>query len=59
MYKIAICDDDKNFISLLKKRIAKANIVDAGCIRFYEFYSGVCPRSAADGGGNPCVRAGK
>ena len=40
MYKIAICDDDKNFISLLKKRIAKANIVDAGCIRFYEFYSG-------------------
>lgn len=40
MYKIAICDDDKNFISVLKKRIAETNAVDTGCIQFYEFYSG-------------------
>ena len=40
MSKIAICDDDKNFISLLKKRIVKADVLDVESMRFYEFCSG-------------------
>lgn len=40
MYKIAICDDDKNFISFLKKRIVKADVVGVESMRFYEFCSG-------------------
>lgn len=40
MYKIAICDDDKNFILLLKKQITETDAVEAASIQFYEFYSG-------------------
>ncbi len=40
MYRIAICDDDKNFIELMKKRITEADVVDVEDIQFFEFGSG-------------------
>ena len=40
MYKIAVCDDDKNYIEFLKKQIAGAGVVTAEDIQFYDFFSG-------------------
>ena len=40
MYKIAICEDDKNYINYLKKIIMKAGITEKDAVLFYEFYSG-------------------
>lgn len=40
MYKIAICEDDKSYIEILKKRILATNAVDANLLQFYEFCSG-------------------
>lgn len=40
MYKIAICDDDKNYIAFLKEQITVADVVDAENIQFYDFLSG-------------------
>jgi len=40
MYKIAICDDDKNYMAFLKKQIAVADVVDTENIQFYDFLSG-------------------
>jgi len=40
MYKIAICDDDKNYIESLKSLIQTTGVVDANLLQFYEFYSG-------------------
>lgn len=40
MYKIAICEDDKNYISYLKKIIVTAGIVEKESLLFYDFYSG-------------------
>ena len=40
MYKIAICEDDKNYIEVLKKYILKTNVVDVNLLQFYEFSCG-------------------
>ena len=40
MYKIAICEDDRNYIDFLKKMILATNVVEPETILFYDFYSG-------------------
>lgn len=40
MYKIAICDDNKRDIEILKKLILKTKIVDTDLFQFYTFESG-------------------
>lgn len=40
MYKIAICEDDKNYIDFLKKIILATNAIDRNSLMFYDFYSG-------------------
>ena len=40
MYKIAICDDDINYIELLKKTILATNILGNNMLQFYEFECG-------------------
>lgn len=40
MYKIAICEDDKNYIDFLKRIILKINAVDRKSLLFYDFCSG-------------------
>ena len=40
MYKIAICEDDRKYIKILKKLILEAKVVDTNLLQFYEFYSG-------------------
>ncbi len=40
MYKIAICEDDKDYIEVLKKEILSTNIVDASMLQFHDFLSG-------------------
>ncbi len=40
MYKIAICEDDKDYIDYIKEIILKTNIIDENSLLFYEFYSG-------------------
>ena len=40
MYKIAICEDDKKYIEVLKKIIIATNIIDAHLLHFQEFLSG-------------------
>ena len=40
MYKIAICEDNKDYITVLKKLILSTNIVDMKMLQFYEFMSG-------------------
>lgn len=40
MYKIAICDDDKRDIEILKKLILKTEMVDTDLFQFYAFESG-------------------
>lgn len=40
MYKIAICEDDKEYIDVLKKLILSTNIVDKNMLQFYDFVSG-------------------
>lgn len=40
MYKIAICEDDKNYIAFLKKMIFKIEGMDESTVSFYDFYSG-------------------
>ncbi|MBD5458693.1 MAG: response regulator [Lachnospiraceae bacterium] len=40
MYKVAICEDDKDYIEYIKKIILKTNIVDESSLLFYDFYSG-------------------
>lgn len=40
MYKIAICEDDKDYIDILKRIIANTDLVDMNSVQFFEFYSG-------------------
>ncbi len=40
MYKIAICEDDKDYIEFLKKLIVSTNIVDTSMLQFHDFISG-------------------
>ena len=40
MYKIAICDDDKQYIEYLKAVISENPIVIRQELLFYDFYSG-------------------
>ncbi len=40
MYKIAICEDDKEYIAYMKQIILKTDIVDENSLLFYDFYSG-------------------
>lgn len=40
MYKIAICEDDKDYIEYMKQIILKTDIIDENTLLFYEFYSG-------------------
>lgn len=40
MYKIAICEDDKDYIEYIKRIILKTDIVEEDTLLFYDFYSG-------------------
>lgn len=40
MYKIAICEDDKDYIEYIKQIILKTDIVEEDTLLFYDFYSG-------------------
>ena len=40
MYRIAICEDDKNYIVFLKKIILATNVIEPETILFYDFHSG-------------------
>ena len=40
MYKIAICEDDQEYIEVIKKLIVKTNVVDVNMLLFQEFCSG-------------------
>lgn len=40
MYKIAICEDDKEYIEYMKQIIRKTDIIDENALLFYDFYSG-------------------
>ncbi len=40
MYKIAICEDDKDYIEYMKQIILKTDIVEEDMLLFYDFYSG-------------------
>lgn len=40
MYKIAICDDDKNYREKIEKVIETEGILPKSEIRFYEYESG-------------------
>lgn len=40
MYKIAICEDDKDYIEYMKQIILKTDIIDENKLLFYDFYSG-------------------
>ena len=40
MYKIAICEDNKDYIEVLKKLILSTNIVDKNMLQFFNFISG-------------------
>lgn len=40
MYKIAICDDDKRDIEILKELLLRTNVVDTGLFQIYTFEAG-------------------
>ena len=40
MYKIAICEDDRNYIVFLKKMLLQIEGMDESQVSFYEFLSG-------------------
>lgn len=37
MYKIAICEDDKDYIEYMKRIILKTDIVEEDMLLFYDF----------------------
>ncbi|MDE5909686.1 MAG: LytTR family DNA-binding domain-containing protein [Lachnospiraceae bacterium] len=40
MYKIAICEDDRNYIAFLKKMLLKIEGMNESTVSFYDFFSG-------------------